>query len=460
MEMKKREGKVLSVAMITAFITTFMGSALNLSVPAMEKEFQSGSTMVGWIIIIYSLTVSAAGIPMGKAADRKGMRKIFLTGIGGFCVTSLLSACSWNIWVMIFFRCLQGISAAMIFATNNAILISSYPLSRQGEMLGYSTAATYIGLSAGPVAGGFLNHYLGWRSVFICSAAVAAFAFIHAYINVEKDIPDSDRKEKDGYGILLYVLMIVAGLYGLTELTSSLWGKYFLAAGVTAGIIFVIHEMRTDNPVLDLKLFTGNRNFTLANVSALLNYGATYAISYMISLYLQLVMGYPSDRAGLILICMPAVQALFSPVMGRLSDKVNPEKLATAGMIMCTVTLFMFSVIEEDTSFIYIMTGLVTAGFGFALFSSPNTNSIMKCVKKDEYGIANSIIATMRNCGQTASMSVVSIFMSVYIGNTAMESVKPALFIHTADTVFMVFTLLCATAAVLSAVRMKKSGNS
>lgn len=451
----KKLNNILKVAMITAFMTTFMGSALNLSIPSLEADYNVSGTFVGWIITIYNLAVASISVPIGKLADIAGRKKFFTAGISGFIVSSFLCAISFNIWMMIVSRILQGISAAMIFSTNNAILISAFPETRRGEVLGLSTAATYIGLSIGPVVGGWLNYYFNWQSIFISSAIVGVIALVLAIRNIDKDNLKTDTVILDKKGNILYVLMISFSLYGLTSITSLKASWIFLIIGVCIGVYFVYYESKVSNPLIKIEMFSKDRNFTLSNIAALLNYGATFAISYLVSLYLQIVMEFDSHKAGLLLICMPVIQAVFSPLMGKLSDKISPSKLATEGMILCVVALLVFARINENTSIWYVVSGLVIAGFGFSLFSSPNTNAIMECVDKKDYGIANSIVATMRNYGQTASMSIVSIVMGIYVGDNQLAMVSKSTIVLTLKTIFYIFTVVCILAVIISIKRKK-----
>lgn len=453
-ELKSRSA-VLKAAMITAFITTFMGSALNLSIPAMEADFGVGGTMIGWIVTAYTISVAALSLPFGSIADMTGRRRVFLGGVCGFLVTSVLCIFAWNIWVLLFLRTLQGATAAMIFATNNAILISTYPGNQRGRVLGLSTAATYIGLSAGPVIGGFLNHYMSWHAVFGAAAIAAAVAFAEGYRNIPKDEKRRGPVRTDIPGNIFYIGAIAVSLYGLGNLTVMKAGPAIFAGGIALGVIFVLIERKAPAPVMKISMFTKSAGFTLSNLAALLNYGATYAISYLVSIYLQVVMGFTSQTAGLILIVMPVMQALFSPMMGRLSDRIKPYKLATAGMSLCVIALVLFSRLGENTHLWFVIIALMTAGFGFAMFCSPNTNAIMDCADPGDYSVANSIVATMRTYGQSASMGIVSVVMGITIGNLSLEEAPVADLVRTMRTSFTVFIVLCILGTAMSAVRGK-----
>ncbi len=448
---------ILAAAMITSFMTTFMSSALNLSVPSLESYFGVNAAMVSWIVSSYTVAVAAMSLPMGKVSDITSRRTVFLTGISGFGILSAASIFAPSIGILMLLRALAGTFAAMIFATNNAILISAFPHNVQGKMLGYSVAATYIGLTAGPVAGGLLNSAFGWRSIFAVSAVISAAAFLAAFRAVPKDEPASHVSGMDTAGIALYISSIVLSLFGMTGLGSTGAAPYMLAAGITLLAVFFVHESgrerRERASVVSVSMFRKSRTFTFSCLAALLNYGATFAISYEMSIYLQVILGIPSGRAGLILIIMPAAQALLSPLTGSLSDRIRPSVLASIGMGICAATLLLYSRIDGNTSVLYVMTIMGITGTGFALFSSPNTNAILSCVSKNDYGVANSIIATMRTYGQSSGMAILSAITAAVLGTGTLETSPHADIIHMMHVSFITFACICVLGLFFSMAR-------
>ena len=189
MEKIREKKNTILVCVITSFITTFMGSALNLSIPSLEEEFKVGARTVGWVVTIYMLTCSALAVPFGRLADRVEKRRILRYGIMIFSAASLLAVISRKMWMLLVFRLMQGIGASMIFSTNVAMVSDAAEKEERGKLLGYTTAANYLGLSAGPAVGGLLNDSFGWRSVFLAAAAVSAAAF---FIAVKK-LPSEKR---------------------------------------------------------------------------------------------------------------------------------------------------------------------------------------------------------------------------------------------------------------------------
>ncbi|MBQ3923963.1 MAG: MFS transporter [Firmicutes bacterium] len=454
--MTKEQKNTLIACMTTAFITTFMGSSLNLAVPNIEAHFGVGASVVGWVVTAYMLAVSSLNVPLGKVADQTGRRRMFILAIAIFGCASIIGAFSVSIWMLLGMRLLQGMAGAMIFATNNALLMSAFPPSERGSVLGKSTAATYIGLSAGPVIGGLLNGYLGWRSIFIATGMISAIAFLIAVKGLPKRDEGMAHGRFDMKGSMLYFAMIIMILYGLTDLSIMRSARYILAAGLALSVVFVIAEKRSEDPIIRVDMFTKDRPFLCSNLAAFLNYGATFTVGYLLSMYLQLIMGFSSQKAGLILILQPAIQALFSPYMGRLSDRIAPHKLASAGMGICAAGLILLSRLNEDSPMAYVLVILVVMGFGFAVFSSPNVNAIMSRVDPKDFGVANSIVATMRNMGQSTSMAVVTIVMGILVGNAALASVPAARLMHAIHVIFAIFVVICAIGVFLSLARGKE----
>lgn len=446
--------RVLASAMITSFMTTFMSSALNLSVPALESYFGVSAAAISWIVSAYTIAVAATSLPMGKIADITSRRKMFLIGIAGFGLLSVACIFVKHISSLITLRVLMGSCAGMIFSTNNAILISSYPPDKRGHVIGYSTAATYVGLTTGPVLGGILNSTLGWRSIFAASVLVSAAAFMAA---LRSGYRDSEAERGSGrfdtFGAGLYMFAIVTSLYGMSKLGNSSVGAVVFGVGIAGLAAFFVYESRQDDPVMKVTMFSRSRTFTFSCLAALLNYGATFAISYTISIYLQVILGIPSSRAGLILITMPAVQAVFSPLMGGLSDRIRPAVLASTGMGICALTLLLFSRISESTPLAAVMFALCLTGLGFAFFSSPNTNAILSCVDARDYGVTNSIVATMRTYGQSSGMAILSVITVAVLGSGSLETSPAADILRMMHTAFLIFAGLSILGLFFSLAR-------
>jgi predicted MFS family arabinose efflux permease len=188
-------------------------------------------------------------------------------------------------------------------------------------------------------------------------------------------------------------------------------GVWLITLGILGIGAFVGWEMRVEDPVFDVNLFRKNTLFAFSNLAALSNYSATFAVTFLLSLYLQYVKGFSPEHAGAILVSQPIVMAIFSPLSGRLSDRIEPRIVASAGMVLTVAGLILFSLFDVDTSVSFILTSLIVSGFGFAFFSSPNTNAVMSSVEKKFYGVASATLGTMRLTGQIFSMGIAMVML-------------------------------------------------
>ena len=433
---------VLIVSTAAAFLTPFTSSALNVALPSIGREFSMTAVLLGWVATAFILSAAVCLVPFGKLADIHGRKRIFGWGSLFYAMTSILSAVAASPGFLLASRVLQGIGGAMIFSTGMAMLTSAYPLGERGKVLGINVSSTYLGLSLGPVLGGVLTQNLGWRSIFWIQGALGlvVFGLVLAYLRGEWAEAKGERF--DASGSLLLALTLIAVMLGLSRLPKFA-GWILLVAGVGAGAFFVRLETRKSNPVLDMNLFRRNTVFAFSNLAALVNYAATFAVGFLVSLYLQYVKGLTPQKAGLILIAQPVMMAVFSPLAGRLSDKIEPRFLASSGMALSVLGLLLLSFLGPATGFGFIVAALVVLGFGFALFSSPNTNAVMSSVEKPSYGVASATLGTMRATGQMLSMGAAMLIFSIFLGAARITPDVFPQFLAAVRTAFWFFAALC-----------------
>ena len=243
-------------------------------------------------------------------------------------------------------------------------------------------------------------------------------------------------------GSIIYGLAIVALVYGLSLLPVML-GIWVILAGILGILIFIWWETKAASPVLQMALFKNNTVFVFSNLAALLSYSATFAVAFLLSLYLQYIKGFSPQNAGLVLVSMPAVQALFSPFAGRLSDRIEPRVIASVGMGLTTIGLGLLILLGQNTAIGFILASLGILGFGFALFSSPNTNAIMSSVNKRYYGVASATLSTMRQIGMTLSMGIAMLIFALFIGRVEITAEYYPSFLAGIKMAFAIFAALC-----------------
>jgi len=448
------KGVVLLVVTIAVFVFPFMGSAVNIALPTIGKELALDAVTLGWIATAYLLSSAALLVPLGRIADIYGRKKIFTCGIVIFTLSSLFSGMANSATMLISCRVFQGVGGAMLAGTAAALLTTVFPANERGKVLGIYVAAVYSGLSLGPVLGGILTERLGWRSIFFLGALLGLAVIGVVLWKLKGEWTGAKGEKFDFAGSVIYILGLVALVYGFT-LLPAMSGVGLIIGGIIGLSAFVRWEMRTRSPVLDVNLFRNSKAFTLSNLAALINYGATFAITFLISLYLQYVKGFNPGSAGLILVAMPAMQAIFSPLAGRLSDRIEPRLIASAGMALTTIGLIIFIFLNEATPLALIIGNLLLIGFGIALFASPNTNAVMSSAPNTAYGVASAILATMRQIGMVLSMGIAMLMFTLYIGRVQITPEYYPLFQQSIKTAFIIFAALCFGGIFASLARGK-----
>ena len=444
---------VLAVVCMSAFLVPFMGSSINLALPHIAGDFKMNSAGMGWVVTVYLLASAIFQVPFGRLADIVGKKHIYMCGLFLLSIVSVLCCLPSNGTLFIIYRAIQGIASAMIFSTSMAIVTDVFPAHERGKALGINTAVVYFAAAAGPFVGGMLTDYIGWRSIFVCVAAIALIAAIVS-LKIIKEQYSLKKEPFDVFGALIYGIALFAFIYGFTILPRTL-AYVLIGVGIIALVIFIHYEKRKEYPVLNVNIFFSNRVFLFSSVAALINYAATFGIGFLLSLYLQFVKGFDARHAGFILISQPLIQAFFSPIAGKLSDKIEARYLASIGMALISIMLIVLCFVTAKTSIFSLIVILMILGIGFAFFSSPNVNSIMSSVEKRYYSMASATTGTMRLSGQSFSMGLAMMVISLYINNQPMSLKLSGEFINAMHTAFIIFSILCVVGVYMSLLRGK-----
>ena len=455
---KTLKRSVLLVTAFAAFLTPFLGSAINLALPAISKDLNASAIELGWIASSFILSSAMFLLPFGRLADIAGRKKIFMYGISLFTLSTFLIIFSWNIESLIIFRIIQGISGAMIFGTSLAILTSVFGPGERGRAMGINITAVYTGLSGGPVIGGLLTQHFGWRSIFIFLVPLGIVSLYLIIKKIRLEWAEAKGEKFDWKGSVIYGISMASSMYGFSKLP-SVQGWIFLGTGLISGLFFLFFEKRTGNPVFDIRLMIHNRVFAFSGIAALIHYSATSATGFFISLYLQYIKGLDARTAGFVMISQPVMMALLSPLAGKLSDKYNPGIIASSGMGLTATGLIMLCFVKNTSPLYLIICLLVIMGIGFGLFSSPNSNAIMSSVEKKHLGVASGVVGTMRMIGQMLSMGIAMMLLALYIGQEAIVPRTYPGLIAGMRTGFIIFSFLCILGIFASLARNKKLSN-
>ena len=452
-DLRVRRAALLAAA-TASFLTPFQGSAVNVALPSIGADLGMHTIELSWVATAFLLASTVCLVPFGRVADIVGRKKVFLTGMAVFSATALACGLARNGPALIVFRTLQGMGAAMIFSTGLAILTSVYPPGERGRVLGLNASVVYVGLSIGPFVGGLLTQHCGWRGVFLATVPLGIAATGMAAHGLTGEWRSESRGRFDIAGSVIYAVTLVALMTGLSALPSGRGVLLTLAGAVAAGLFFA-WERRVASPVFDVKLLASNPVFARSNLAALSNYSATFAVTFLISLYLQYIRGLDPARAGLVLLTQSVMMAAVSPFAGWLSDRLEPRIVASAGMVLTVLGLGWFCFLAHDTPLAVVIGALVVVGAGFGLFSSPNTNAVMSSVASTHYGVASATLGTMRLLGQMVSMGLAAAVLAYFVGHAPITPVLHPRFLDAMHVAFLVSALICTAGVFASLARGK-----
>jgi MFS family permease len=306
----------------------------------------------------------------------------------------------------------------------------------------------------GPYLGGVLTQQLGWRSIFFISAIYGVVIVLLILWKMKGEWAEAKGESFDWIGTLIFSLTLISIMYGFSTLPDNL-GLWLLVAGILMLIVFIWWELRVAHPILTMNLFFSNRVFAFSGLAALINYGATFAIAFLLSLYLQYVRGYNPQDAGLILVTRSVFMASFSPIAGRLSDRIEPRIVASIGMGLNAIGLFYLGFLSETTGLLPLILCQIFLGLGFGLFSSPNTNAMMSSVEKKFLGVASATVGTMRLIGQMLSMGIATLSIALILGPVEITPSVYEPFVQSVNISFFIFAGLCFIGIFASLARGK-----
>ncbi len=431
--MKKETGLSYKwIVLIVASVGSLMGpldsTIVSVSMPSISDALQMDYAQTLWVPTAYLVTIASILLIIGRVSDIFGKKKIYISGFAIFAVGSLLCSLAQSGEQLISFRVIQGIGASFIMTSGTALVSAAFPPGEQGRALGLNVMAVYLGLAIGPPLGGILTQSFGWHSIFLVNVPIAIITIALAVWKLnECEILDK-KVSFDISGAIAFAVGLITILLGLTLGNTDGWLSanvlILVIISIISFVMFIrIEQKKGENGLFDLRLFTKNRLFAAANFSAFLNYTAYYGSTFVISFYLQRVLGIDIGTTGLILLAMPLIMCIISPISGSLSDKVGSRTLATLGMIIMAVGLFLISTLDMNTSIAIVVIYLVILGIGMGMFSSPNTSAVMKSVRKDKTGVASGMLSTMRTVGQSLSLVLMGSVMAIVTSSALVSSV-------------------------------------
>jgi EmrB/QacA subfamily drug resistance transporter len=446
---------VLIITTLATFLTSFGMTSINIALPTIGHELFLDAVSLSWLVTVFIFASAAFLVPFGKIADIYGRKRIFTYGLLAFTVASVGSAVSNSGGMLICCRILQGIGSGANYCVGVSIVTSVFSSRELGRVFGINLTAVYLGQSLGPSLGGFLTEHMGWRSLFLVNVVLGMVLIVLIFWKLKGEWYEARGEKFDLFGSIIYSSTLLFIMYGFSQL-SGMSGVWLIALGALGSIAFIKWEAKVKTPVLNINLLRNNRVFTFSIFATLFHYSGAFAITFLPSLYLQYIKHLTPETAGLILVSQPVVQALLSPIAGKVSDRAEPRIVASTGMVVTAVGLFLFTFLNAETTLGFIVASLVLLGVGFAFFASPNMNAVMGSVENRSYGVASGTVGTMRMVGMSFSMGITIVIFSMFIGKVQITPEYYPLFLKATKIAFTFFAVLCLWGAIISYLAKKR----
>jgi EmrB/QacA subfamily drug resistance transporter len=469
MDRKSEEGRyeqrysVLLSIMLGSIMGPIDASIVNVILPTITQFFGVPISTAQWVPMIYLLTISSLLLLYGRLGDILGYKRVYLSGLAGFIITSGLCGLSPTIYWLILFRAVQGLSAGMMAAVPYAIITGSFPPEERGKALGINAISVSVGLAIGPSLGGFVTSLSSWRFVFLINIPIGIAGLLWAY-HIIPELKGQPGK-MDIWGALAAFVSLLSFLFfinGLQSLGFNYAVGIVLSVAMIAAISFLWVESRTAQPMVDLSLF-GNMTFSFGNISALLNFMSQYVMVFLTPFYLQRVLHYTPKNLGLIMTSFPLAVMTVAPFSGSLSDRIGTRIPTCLGAAVCAVSLFLMSQLPASASPLAVVWRLALFGLGTGIFQSPNNSAVMGSAPRPHLGIASGILATVRNLGMVLGIATGGAVLYAFAPPSILQkaSLKPSeaeVFLSGLKYAYIVGGVSTLIAAVTTLVRRKDKG--
>jgi len=450
---------VLSAVGMGVFLATIDGSIVNVSLPTMERSFQTDFALVQWVVLAYLLTVTTLMLGIGRLADIYGKKPIYTTGFIVFTIGSVLCGLSPTIYLLIGSRVVQAVGAAMIMALGMAIVTEAFPRSERGRALGIMGTIVSIGITLGPTLGGFIIQNLSWHWIFFVNLPIGIIGTFMVTRFVPSFKPPGGQRF-DYLGALTLCVSLLLLLVALTlgqrngfsdPIVLIMIGSFIILLGA---VIFI--ELRMEQPMIDLRLFR-NSLFSVSLTSGFIIFICLSGSLILMPFYIQNVLGYDVQQTGLLMATVPVMLGIVAPISGSLSDRFGSRLITVVGLVVLAIGFLAVSSLDAETTTMGYILRFLPVGLGMGIFQSPNNSAIMGAAPRDRLGIASGMLAVTRTLGQTTGIAILGALWAgqvyKYAGGLVSEGATSApIFAQVAalrDT-FMIVSVMILFALLLS----------
>ncbi len=452
----EKDKKIGIYALLASCLGVFYGSysanVASVALPKMALAFGLNNILQNWVSLSFILTMAVFTVPLGKICGKYGVKKTFIYSCILFLVGTIGTALSNSAILLFAFRILSGIGAAGLSVDTPLIIAEVVSPENRGKAFGINLACVYLGIALAPFLGGVLIYDFGWQSIFWVMVPFVLLNII-VLLLIPNDWYEGVNDIFDWKGSIVFAMGIIMFIYGFSNVTSPI-GLILAIIGVVLLILFIKTELKVPDPILKMSLYK-NKRFLSSNLASLLSYVATFAVTTILSYYLQYIMGWNTLQTGLLVAISPVLMAVSSPLAGYLSDKVDPQKLTTLGMGLVTIGLFILIFLNKNIPVPVLVLSLCFQGIGYGIFASPNNNTIMSSVPAEDTPMASSSLATMCVMGETISMTVFTVICAIIMGDVVIAVANFPELIFSIKITFIIVTIISILAAYASYIGVK-----
>ncbi len=456
---ENRKWWTLGAVAFGLFMIMLDNTVVNVALPAIQRDLKIGVSELEWVVNGYALTFAVLMLTGGKLADMLGRRRMFIVGLAIFTGASLACGLAGSAGFLIGARIVQGAGSALMNPATLSIITATFPPRQRGMAIGIWAGVSAMALAIGPLLGGILTQQISWGWIFFVNVPVGILAILVARIAIDESRDTSREQKLDLPGLLTSAVGLFALTYGLIEANKYGWtsgrilGLFALCALALA--VFVVIEMRSRLPMLDLSLFR-NPTFAGANLVMLLVALAMFGVFFFVSLYMQNVLGYSPTQAGAAFLPMTVLIVLIAPIAGKLSDRIGSRWLMGTGMILVSASLLIFSRLGLGSSFWHIFPGLIVGGLGMALTMTPTTAAAMGSVAIDKAGVGSAVLNSMRQVGGSLGIALMGAIVVSYVSVPAKSPQALPQFVDGLQHALLVAAAIAFVSAVVAVTLVRQ----
>jgi EmrB/QacA subfamily drug resistance transporter len=440
---------ILAIVLVGIFMSVLDGSIVTIALPTITGFFGAAVSSSGWVVNAYLIAMTGLLLIFGRISEYSGKVMLFLTGLSIFTASSLACGLSSELDQLIFFRVIQAIGASMVFSISTAIVVQAFPEGERGRALGFIGTTVALGGITGPVLGGLIVDSLGWEYVFLVNVPIGMFLLLVAFRYLRLDENLTETLDMDWIGSVAIVVSVVSLMLFLNGLAVNPdvddRNALLLPVFIVSFLCFLWAERSHRRPIIDMSVFRVKK-FSYANASLFLSFMVMFMFNLLMPFYFEGVMGFRPSHVGMVLIVVPIVMAVISPLSGWMYDRVHSAYHSSFGIFLMALSLLAIGYYVRSSDLSMLIACFALYGLGNGLFQSPNNTEVMSALSMEESGIASSVISTVRNLGMSFGASLGSILLSAGSSTSLSATVSVAIMIAAAVCFAGVLTSLLRNA--------------